>query len=98
MLPLQILNRVFSPSPHNLTSILFPTAAVQIGLVENLSVGQFRQRFVKRPTFIWFDRANEKSDVIRQSAFENGAELLQWLEDMYRFYVPIVVNKIRAFK
>src|SRR5207248_9429366 len=44
------------------------------------------------------DRANEKCDVIRQSAFENGAELLQGLEDIDGFSFYIVGKKIRAFE
>src|SRR5439155_25689132 len=55
-------------------------------------------RFVKRPTLVRIDRANEKCDVVRQSAAENGAELFQWLEHIGGFPFYIVGKKIRAFK
>ncbi len=63
-----------------------------------MNVRQFRQRFVKRSAFIRIDCANEKCDVIRQSAFENGAELLQGLEDIDGFPFHIIGKKIRAFE
>ena len=50
--------------PDNFPSIFFPTAAVQIRLVENLNVRHFRQRLIKRSALIRVDRANEKCDVV----------------------------------
>ena len=38
------------------------------GSSKNLNVRQFRQRLVKRPPLVRIDRANEKCDVVRQSA------------------------------
>src|SRR5205814_6834962 len=74
------------------------TAAIQVGLVENLNVRHFRQYLIKRPAFVRIDRANQKCDVVRQPSGENGAELLQWLEHVGGFPFHIVGKKIRAFE
>src|SRR5205823_14155416 len=95
---LKLQTAFFRFGPHNFAGIFFPAAAVQIGLIENLNIRQFRQRFVKRPTLVRIDRANEKCDVVRQSAAENCAELFQWLQHISGFPFYIVGKKIRAFE
>ena len=88
----------FRFGPHNFAGVFFPTAAVQIGLVENLNIRQFRHCLIKRSPLVRINCANKKCDVVRQSAGENDAEFLQWLEHIGGFAFHIVGKKIRAFE
>src|SRR5690349_10068325 len=82
----------------NLTGVFFPTAPVQIRLIENLNLRQFGQRLVKRSTLVWIDRANEKCDVVWKSGGKKITEFFQRLENIGRFSSHVVGEQIRTLE
>jgi len=88
---------LFRARLDHLGRFFLPTAAARIEFLENLKLGAFGERFVKRASFIDFDCADQKNNFRSKTGVDRFSQLFERRLDRGRARFLIVTKKIRVF-